>query len=147
MASHRARTARTARTPRTARRASLLLTLTGAAALALPAGTAAAAGAPADSAGGRPGQALPDALQDTAVGSMLPTQSVTGALADAVGPVKHLTIDPLSNTGVDPLDNAVGSQVADFKPVSTAVATDPVTHGGSLATLPVAGTVAGLLPG
>jgi hypothetical protein len=127
-------------------RTALVLTLTGAAAVALPAGTAAAAG-PAAPAGPQPGQALPDALPSSALTSMLPTQAVTGALADSFAPTKHLTIDPLSNTSVDPLNNAVGSQVADFKPVSTAAVTDPLTQGGSLATLPVTGTVSGFLPG
>ncbi|MBY8881936.1 hypothetical protein [Actinacidiphila acidipaludis] len=127
-------------------RTALVLTLTGAAAVVVPAGTAAAAG-PADPIGPLPGQALPDALPVTGLTSMVPTQSVTGALGAGIGPVKHLTIDPLSNTSADPLDNAVGSQIADFKPLSTAAATDPVTHGGSLATLPLVGTAAGLLPG
>jgi hypothetical protein len=126
-------------------RTALVLTLTGAAAVAIPAGTAAAA-APAD-AGPQLGQALPDTLTNSALGSMLPTQSVTGALANGIGPVKNLTLDPLSNTSVDPLDNALGSQVADVKPVSTAAVTGPVTQGGSLATLPLGGTAAGLLPG
>ncbi|SEO99712.1 hypothetical protein [Actinacidiphila rubida] len=127
-------------------RTALVLTLTGAAAVAIPAGTAAAA-APADATGPQLGQALPDTLTNSALGSMLPTQSVTGALASGIGPVKNLTLDPLSHTGTDPLDNALGSQIADFKPVSTAVVTDPVTHGGSLATLPLVGKAAGLLPG
>ena len=124
----------------------LVLTLSGAAAAVLPAGAAAAATTQAGSAAPQPGQSLPDVLPDS-VSSVLPTQSLTGTLGNAVGPVKHLTLDPLSNTSVDPLDNGVGSQVADFKPVSTAVATDPLTHGGSLATLPLVGTAAGLLPG
>jgi hypothetical protein len=48
---------------------------------------------------------------------------------------------------VDPLDNAVGTQVADFKPVSTAMATDNITKGQALEDLPVAGPVAAsLLP-
>lgn len=127
-------------------RTALVLTLTGAAAVAIPAGTAAAA-TPAAAAGPQLGQALPDTLTNSELGSMLPTQSVTGALGNGIGPVKNLTLDPLSNTSVDPLDNALGSQVADFKPVSTAAVTGPVTQGGSLATLPVAGTAAGLLPG
>ena len=127
-------------------RTALVLTLTGAAAVVVPAGTAAAAG-PADPIGPLPGQALPDVVPASALTSMLPTQSVAGAFGDSVAPVKNLTLDPLSNTSVDPLDNAVGSQIADFKPVSTAAATDPVTHGGSLATLPLAGPATGLLPG
>lgn len=77
--------------------------------------------------------------------------AVTGALGHSLGngvaPVTHLRLDPLAGTGVDPLDNAVGTQVADFKPVSTAAVTDPVTSGGALKDLPVLGQVAGLLHG
>ncbi|MDH2391879.1 hypothetical protein QCN29_24480 [Streptomyces sp. HNM0663] len=74
-------------------------------------------------------------------------EGLSHALPGALGPVKSLQLDPLANTGVDPLDNAVGTQVADFPPVSTALATDPVAKGGSLGTLPLVGQVAGLLPG
>ncbi|MEC3996627.1 hypothetical protein VSR01_25210 [Actinacidiphila sp. DG2A-62] len=128
-------------------RTAFALTLTAAAAVIVPAASASAASAPAD-AGPLPGTAVGDALPLDAVPlDAVPTQSVTGALADGIGPVKHLTLDPLSNTGVDPLDNGVGSQIADFKPVSTGLVTDPITHGGSLATLPVISTVTALLPG
>ncbi|MFD0512854.1 hypothetical protein ACFQ0Q_25665 [Streptomyces aureus] len=64
-----------------------------------------------------------------------------------LAPVKHLKLNPLSGTGVDPLDNAVGTQVADFKPVSTAAATGPVAKGGALADLPLVGPAGSLLPG
>ncbi|MDI3409045.1 hypothetical protein [Streptomyces cavernicola] len=73
--------------------------------------------------------------------------AVTGALPHATAPLKNLQLDPLANTGVDPLDNAVGTQVADFQPVSTAAVTDPITKGGTLGTLPVVGEVTSLLPG
>lgn len=79
-------------------------------------------------------------------------QGVVGALghatAGAVGPAKNLRLYPLSGTGVDPLDNAVGTQVADFKPVSTALVTDPLTKGGgALKNLPLVGPALTLLPG
>ncbi|MFB7191324.1 hypothetical protein ACFCZT_39895 [Streptomyces sp. NPDC056230] len=77
--------------------------------------------------------------------------AVTGAvgqsLRSGVAPVTHLRLDPLAGTGTDPLDNAVGTQIADFKPLSTAAATDPLTSGGALKDLPVAGQVAGALHG
>ncbi|NBE56216.1 hypothetical protein [Streptomyces boluensis] len=73
--------------------------------------------------------------------------AVTGALPYAVAPVKDIKLDPLANTGVDPLDNAVGTQVADFQSVSTAAATGPLTQGGTLRDLPVVSSVTGLLPG
>ncbi|MEU5221032.1 hypothetical protein AB0G79_33195 [Streptomyces sp. NPDC020807] len=65
-----------------------------------------------------------------------------GALAGVthgVGPLTRLQLDPLANTGVDPLDNGLGTQVADFKPVGTGLVTDHLTKGGAVADLPVAG--------
>ncbi|MGP3636439.1 hypothetical protein ACTU45_24310, partial [Streptomyces sp. 24-1644] len=77
--------------------------------------------------------------------------ALTGALghslAGGVAPLTDLQLDPLAGTGVDPLDNAVGTQIADFKPLSTAVVTDPVTSGGALSDLPVVGQATGLLTG
>ncbi|WP_329614266.1 hypothetical protein OG244_14540 [Streptomyces brevispora] len=74
---------------------------------------------------------------------------VAGALGHSlnsgIAPVTHLRLDPLAGTGTDPLDNAVGTQIADFKPISTAAVTDPVTSGGALKDLPVVGQVTGLL--
>ncbi|MFJ6465986.1 hypothetical protein ACIQM0_34000 [Streptomyces sp. NPDC091387] len=71
--------------------------------------------------------------------------AVAGALDHSIAPVTHLRLDPLAGTGTDPLDNAVGTQVADFKPVSTALVTDPLTSGGALKDLPLVGQVTGLL--
>ena len=56
------------------------------------------------------------------------TGVVTNSLAGA-GQLKSLQLNPLANTGVDPLDNAVGTQVADFKPVSTTAVTGPLVTG------------------
>ncbi|MFJ5289907.1 hypothetical protein [Streptomyces sp. NPDC088348] len=61
-----------------------------------------------------------------------PVQVLTGAVGHATAPVANLQLDPLAKTGVDPLDNAVGTQIADFKPVSTALLTSPLTSGGAL---------------
>lgn len=72
--------------------------------------------------------------------------AVTGALghslSNGTAPVTHLRLDPLAGTGADPLDNAVGTQLADFEPVSTAAVTDPLTSGGALKDLPLVGPVA-----
>ncbi|MEU8954134.1 hypothetical protein AB0C93_07510 [Streptomyces sp. NPDC048518] len=80
-----------------------------------------------------------------------PVQALTTALhhstAGSVGAVKKLQLDPLANTTADPLDNTLGTQVADFKPVSTAFATGPLTEGGSLTDLPAVGGVTDMLPG
>ncbi|MFD9031271.1 hypothetical protein ACFVZW_08990 [Streptomyces sp. NPDC059567] len=69
-----------------------------------------------------------------------------GATGHAVGPLTSLQLDPLANTGVDPLDNGIGTQIADFKPVGTNLVTDHVTKGGGLDDLPLVGEVTGLLP-
>jgi hypothetical protein len=115
-------------------RSALALTVTAAAAVLVPAGAATAAPVP-----------------EPSVTDSLPARSALGAVHSAtaygVGPVKHLTLDPLANSGVDPLDNAVRPQVADFKPVSTAAVTGPVTRGGSLSTLPLTAQATTLLPG
>lgn len=72
----------------------------------------------------------------------------TGDAADLIaGPIKDLQLHPLAGTGVDPLDNSLGAQVADFRPVSTGAATGPLADGASLDELPVLGAAAGLLPG
>lgn len=53
----------------------------------------------------------------------------------------QLRLDPLAGTGADPLNNTVETQIADFKPLSTAAVTGPVTSGGGLKDLPVVGQV------
>ncbi|HEX5566440.1 MAG TPA: hypothetical protein VFY14_05825 [Streptomyces sp.] len=73
--------------------------------------------------------------------------SFHGGTASALRPLKDQQVHPLANTGVDPLDNVVGTQVADFRPVSTEPLTAPIARGGSMRTLPATSTVAGLLPG
>ncbi|GAA2980576.1 hypothetical protein K388_00769 [Streptomyces sp. KhCrAH-43] len=121
---------------RTLLRAGLTVTAVGA---ALGAGGAAAQAAP-----------LP-VVQETGTDAVLGEatgatgNAVTGALGQALGnsiaPVTQLRLDPLAGTGTDPLNNAVGTQVADFKPLSTALVTDPLTSGGALKDLPLAGPV------
>ncbi|MCX4669483.1 hypothetical protein OG453_22845 [Streptomyces sp. NBC_01381] len=87
--------------------------------------------------------AAPEATDDvTAAGAGL-HQAVRGGL----GPAKNLKLNPLAGTGVDPLDNAVGAGVADFKPITTAAATGPLAGGASLDELPLVGPATGLLPG
>ncbi|MER5886925.1 hypothetical protein ABT160_24140 [Streptomyces sp. NPDC001941] len=129
--------------PRTALlRAGLTL---GAAGALLGAGAAAAQAAPVEP--------LSVLGPDSPLGELptTPGGPLTGAVghstAAGLAPAKRLRLDPLAGTGVDPLDNAVGTQVADFKPVSTAAVTGPVARGGALADLPLAGKATGLLPG
>ncbi|MET9350933.1 hypothetical protein [Streptomyces termitum] len=72
--------------------------------------------------------------------------ALTG-VAHGVAPLTRLQLDPLANTGVDPLANGLGTQVSDFKPVGTDLVTDHVTKGGAVADLPVAGPLTqSLLP-
>ncbi|WP_225804708.1 hypothetical protein [Streptomyces sp. NK15101] len=118
--------------PRASRRSALLragLGVTAAGAAVFGAGAAAQAAAPVP---------LPvDSLSRTDAGA-----AGAGALegvTHGVGPLTRLQLDPLANTGVDPLDNGLGTQVADFKPVGTNLVTDHVTKGGAVADLPVAG--------
>ncbi|MGC5346370.1 hypothetical protein ACPXCE_06235 [Streptomyces sp. DT24] len=123
-------------------RAGLTLTAVGA---ALGAGGAAAQAAPLPAlsslgTGGPLGE-----VGDTA-GSAL-TSALGTSLAGSLTPVTHLRLDPLAGTGTDPLNNTVGTQVADFKPLSTASLTDPITSGGALKDLPLVGTVTTLLTG
>ncbi|MFJ3900658.1 hypothetical protein [Streptomyces sp. NPDC090025] len=122
---------------RTSRRTAALLraglTVTAAGAAVLGAGAVAQAAAP-----------LPLPLDSL-------TQADAGAALTGVGhgvaPLTELQLDPLANTGVDPLDNGLATQIADFQPVGTTTATDLVTKGGALADLPLAGpAVRGLLP-
>ncbi|MGY4905076.1 hypothetical protein [Streptomyces sp. 900116325] len=114
-------------------RAGLTVTAVGA---VLGAGGAAAQAAP-----------LPVVPASGADSSLDAVGGATGALGPAVSPLTQLQLDPLANTGVDPLANGVGTQVADFKPLSTGVVTDPLTSGGALKDLPVVGQVTGLLHG
>ncbi|MCX5399326.1 hypothetical protein [Streptomyces sp. NBC_00102] len=115
----------------------------GALGAALGAGTASAQAAapPAVTEAGDSAEAAVSAVTDAAL------PALTGALSNSLAPVTALQLDPLAKTGTDPLDNAVGTQVADFKPVSTALVTDHLTDGGALRDLPLIGPVTGLITG
>ncbi|MEB8338581.1 hypothetical protein [Streptomyces endophyticus] len=73
--------------------------------------------------------------------------ALNSATSNGLGTLKKLPLDPLAGTGVDPLANSIGTQVADFAPVSTSAVTGPVASGASLEELPVVGPVTGVLPG
>jgi hypothetical protein len=128
-------------TPFSARRGAAL-----SAGMTVAAVAAALAAAPAASAA----QVLPTGPLEGA-GETLPgpAAGAAGALTNSVsgiGYLKNHQLNPLANTGVDPLANGVGTQVADFKPVSTELVTGPLSRGGALKDLPVVGAVAKLLP-
>lgn len=119
------------------------LTVTAASAALGVGGAGAAAAAESVPPAPRTGQASPVGGIDTKT----PVQALATALQHStmsgLAPVGDLQLDPLANTGVDPLDNSLATQAGDFDPVSTAVVTGPLARGGSLADVPVAG---GLLP-
>jgi hypothetical protein len=145
MASHaRPRTSPTAAARRALLRSGIVVTAAGAAL-----GTAGAAGASAAEQPASPLQSVTSQLGQQEPGTGL-QHAVGGAqqgLNGALGAPKTLQLDPLAGTGVDPLDNGVGTQLGDFKPVGTSGLTAPVTGGDSLAELPVVAPAVGLLPG
>ncbi|ARF57113.1 hypothetical protein [Streptomyces gilvosporeus] len=75
------------------------------------------------------------------------TSGVRNSVAGATGALKNLKLNPLANTGVDPLDNSVGTQVGDFKPVSTKIVTGPLSRGDAPKDLPLVGRAMRFLPG
>ncbi|MEU6731989.1 hypothetical protein ABZ929_02095 [Streptomyces physcomitrii] len=126
---------RTSPAARTLLRAGLTL---GAAGAALAAGTAAAgaatfAGEDSGSPAARSEAPAPE--------SAAPAKSGPLDVTSALGAVSDLKLNPLAQTGVDPLDNGISTQVADFKPVSTKAVTGPLSDGDSLSELPVVGSV------
>ncbi|WP_424212123.1 hypothetical protein ACN20G_08455 [Streptomyces sp. BI20] len=66
--------------------------------------------------------------------------SVPAAVAGVTDPVANLKVNPLANTGVDPLDNGLATQVADFPSVGTTMVTGILTQGPSVRELPAATT-------
>lgn len=72
-------------------------------------------------------------------------QGLTATVGYVTGPVAGLKPNPLAGTGVDPLDNGVGTQLADFQPLATQALTGPVAQAQSIGSMPVVGQVAGLL--
>ncbi|MEU7040094.1 hypothetical protein AB0A77_03425 [Streptomyces varsoviensis] len=150
-ARHRARPARSPQPllPRVLLRAGLLSVTAGAACVAGGATAANAAAVP--DAAPPEAKGVPTADAGTVLAAAVPTGPVTKALGSSLGggiaPVKNLRLDPLARTGSDPLNNGVGTQIADFKPVGTSLLTGPVTDGGGVKDLPLAGPVVDLLPG
>jgi hypothetical protein len=67
--------------------------------------------------------------------------ALTGIVGYVTGPVAGLKPNPLAGTGVDPLDNGVGTQVADFQPVGTQTLTRPLAQARSLGGVPLVGPV------
>ncbi|MEU2424571.1 hypothetical protein ABZ619_26720 [Streptomyces sp. NPDC007851] len=70
-------------------------------------------------------------------------RALSGILPYVTGAVAGLKPNPLAGTGVDPLDNGVGTQLADFKPLTSKTLTGPVAQAPSVGALPVVGKVLG----
>lgn len=68
-------------------------------------------------------------------------RTATDTAGHVTGPVADLKPNPLAGTGVDPLDNGVGTQVADFRPVESRAVTGPVAQAPSIGHVPVVGRV------
>ncbi|MGW1215471.1 hypothetical protein ACWD5F_38160 [Streptomyces sp. NPDC002499] len=84
----------------------------------------------------------------TSLGTIDPqagTQALTGMVGYVTGPVADLKPNPLAGTGVDPLDNGLGTQLADFKPLATQALTGPVAQAESIGSIPLVGPATGLL--
>ncbi|MFJ8592850.1 hypothetical protein [Streptomyces sp. NPDC093598] len=64
-------------------------------------------------------------------------QAASDTLAYTTGTVTGLKPNPLAGTGVDPLDNSVGTEVADFKPMTSREVTGPVAQAPSIGGIPV----------
>lgn len=122
----------------TARRA-LLAAATAGVALGAGAGTAAAADDAAS---------VVDVMRTrpTSLGKIDPQaglQALTGTVGYVTGPVAGLKPNPLAGTGVDPLDNGVGTQLADFQPLTSTALTGPVAQAPSVGSIPLVGQLVG----
>ncbi|MER7773875.1 hypothetical protein ABTZ21_02545 [Streptomyces sp. NPDC096191] len=84
----------------------------------------------------------------TSLGNIDPqagAEALTGTVGYVTGPVSDLKPNPLAGTGVDPLDNGVGTKVADFQPLTSTALTGPVAQAESLGAVPVLGQATELL--
>ncbi|MFI9152213.1 hypothetical protein [Streptomyces sp. NPDC053367] len=62
--------------------------------------------------------------------------ALTGSVQYVTGSVSGLKPNPLAGTGVDPLDNGVGTQLADFQPLTSQALTGPVAQAQSIGSIP-----------
>ncbi|MEU6809226.1 hypothetical protein ABZ920_09495 [Streptomyces sp. NPDC046831] len=106
----------------------------------------AAVGAGATTAGAVPAQSGRPASAEGA-GPQTGLPAVTGPVGHVTGPVADMRPNPLAETGADPLDNGVETQIADFRPVNTRTLTGPVAQAPSVRSVPVAGPVTRSLGG
>ncbi|WP_407287726.1 hypothetical protein [Streptomyces sp. BP-8] len=136
------------RAPRTLLRVGLVVSAAGAAIAA--GGAATASAAPSFTPSFVPSSTpsfVPSSNTDTGAMTTALTGATLKSTGGGLGPVKDLKLNPMANTSVDPLDNGVATQVADFKPMSTKQVTGTLSNGGALRDLPVVGRATRVLPG
>ncbi|MFI7297142.1 hypothetical protein [Streptomyces sp. NPDC050121] len=127
-------------------------TSTGRRALAALATAGVALGAGAGTAAAATGEPVLDVMRahPTSVGQVDPQAGLQGALGSlsyVTGTVSGLKPNPLAGTGADPLDNGVGTQFADFQPLTSQMLTRPVAQAQSIGSIPVAGDATKVLGG
>lgn len=125
---------------------------TGRRALAVLATAGVALGAGASAAAAADTEPVLDVMRTrpTSLGTIDPQsglQALTGTVGHVTGPASNLKPNPLAGTGVDPLDNGVATQLADFQPLTSQALTGPVAQAQSIGSMPVVGQAAGLLGG
>ncbi|MEU9736212.1 hypothetical protein [Streptomyces sp. NPDC048002] len=121
-------------------------------ALAVLATAGAALGATASTAAAADAEPVLDVMRTrpTSLGQVDPQaglKAVTGSVGHVTGTLTALKPNPLAGTGVDPLDNGIGTQLADFQPLTSQMLTGPVAQAESIGSIPVLGQAAGLLNG
>ncbi|MFD4791297.1 hypothetical protein ACFWN1_30500 [Streptomyces sp. NPDC058459] len=87
-------------------------------------------------------------LRSADIGDINPRSGVnalTTSVGYATGAIAGLKPNPLAGTGTDPLNNGIGTTIADFKPLNTLALTAPIAQAPSLGAVPVVGQTLDLL--
>ncbi|MET9735557.1 hypothetical protein ABZZ79_34500 [Streptomyces sp. NPDC006458] len=121
-------------------------------ALAALATAGVALGASATTAAAADTEPVVDAMRTrpTSLGQLDPqsgVEALTMSLRYTTGTVSSLKPNPLAGTGVDPLDNGIGTQLADFRPLTSQMLTAPVAQAESIGSIPLLGQATELLGG
>lgn len=119
------------RKPGTMARRALIALATAGAALGATAATASAAPLPA--------------LGDTDIPTGV--NALTDSGPSITAPLTELKPNPLAGTGTDPLDNGIGTQIADFRPIDSRALTRPIVEAESIGGIPLLGNPLGTLGG
>lgn len=119
------------RKPGTTARRALIALATAGAALSGAAATASAAPLPA--------------VGDTDIPTGV--NALTDSLPYITAPLTDLKPNPLAGTGTDPLDNGIGTQIADFRPIDSRALTRPIAEAESIGGIPLLGNPLSTLGG